>query len=312
MIGSKLRKIRDLKGMGQQELAKAVGCTQQTISNWERNVYEPDASELVELAKILKVSVMDLLAEAEVGGVMSKKTIQGKYAEWGLQAVEAHQQTLPLDDIDGILGIDQEAHKNEFDIVRGAPLWAESIALSGFFPRAFRGLCIRGFDLRVVPNNRTEETKYDMDMRVEWDGAEGPNKMIGLIDPERKTRPNDKIFLDHSTFPINVPLYTFRYNTDKNAQRRFTNKMMHFKAHPDRTFFIAIRHDGQMAFAVKGQDIIEAPIEEIKANGPYVRPLMVHRIPREQAAFCLRDHLDIRFVIKSLYEVGAFDENFSR
>ena len=55
-----LRVLRNAKGMSQQQLADAIGVTQQAIHQYETDKVEPDLENLIRLADTLEVSV-DLL-----------------------------------------------------------------------------------------------------------------------------------------------------------------------------------------------------------------------------------------------------------
>jgi len=58
---SPIRALRIQNNMTQEDLANHLGVSVATISNWERNVYEPDHSNLVQLSKLFNVSVDYLL-----------------------------------------------------------------------------------------------------------------------------------------------------------------------------------------------------------------------------------------------------------
>ena len=55
-----LRVLRNAKGMSQQQLADAIGVSQQAIHQYETDKVEPDLENLIRLADALEVSV-DLL-----------------------------------------------------------------------------------------------------------------------------------------------------------------------------------------------------------------------------------------------------------
>ena len=52
MLGEKIKRIRNEKGMTQKELADKLFVTAQAVSRWENNEVEPSISTLIEIAKI--------------------------------------------------------------------------------------------------------------------------------------------------------------------------------------------------------------------------------------------------------------------
>lgn len=58
----KLRELRIKSGMTQNEVAKHVGVTGQTILNWENGIYEPKIKQLIQIADLFHVSI-DYLVE---------------------------------------------------------------------------------------------------------------------------------------------------------------------------------------------------------------------------------------------------------
>ncbi len=63
-IGAKLTAARKGRGLTQEALAERLGVTPQAISTWERNENVPDTRNLVELARILGISLDDLFSDA--------------------------------------------------------------------------------------------------------------------------------------------------------------------------------------------------------------------------------------------------------
>lgn len=53
----KLRELRNLAGLTQNDLASKLNVSGQTILNWENGIYEPKISQLIELADLFDVSV---------------------------------------------------------------------------------------------------------------------------------------------------------------------------------------------------------------------------------------------------------------
>lgn len=55
-IGENIRELRKEKGLTQEDLAKLLFVSQDTISLWELNKSLPDIKSLIELTKIFEVS----------------------------------------------------------------------------------------------------------------------------------------------------------------------------------------------------------------------------------------------------------------
>ncbi len=55
------KELREERGMTQLEVAIKLGVTPATISNWERDVFEPKASQLRAMARLFGVSSDDIV-----------------------------------------------------------------------------------------------------------------------------------------------------------------------------------------------------------------------------------------------------------
>lgn len=60
-IGEKIRQIRKLSGLTQEQLAEKMSISRQTISKWESNITTPDLESIVRFSKLFQVSLDDLL-----------------------------------------------------------------------------------------------------------------------------------------------------------------------------------------------------------------------------------------------------------
>ncbi len=61
MLNQKIRELRQARNMSQVELAKRLGVTKQSVSNWENDNIQPSIEMLVKLARIFSVSTDYLL-----------------------------------------------------------------------------------------------------------------------------------------------------------------------------------------------------------------------------------------------------------
>lgn len=60
-VGKNIKKIRKEKNLTQDELAKRLHCTRQTVSNYENGKSEPGIDLLIEIAGVLEVQINDLI-----------------------------------------------------------------------------------------------------------------------------------------------------------------------------------------------------------------------------------------------------------
>ena len=54
---SKIRQMREARGMTQQDLAKTIGVSQATVSDWESGKINPDLVRAVKLADLFNTSL---------------------------------------------------------------------------------------------------------------------------------------------------------------------------------------------------------------------------------------------------------------
>lgn len=62
MLSERIRELRIAKSMSQVELAKKLGVTKQSVSNWENDNIQPSIEMLVKISKTLNVSADNLLS----------------------------------------------------------------------------------------------------------------------------------------------------------------------------------------------------------------------------------------------------------
>ena len=62
-IGENVRTVRRRLNLSQEELAASVGCTRQTVINWETGKARPSRYGIARLAKSLGVSTDELVKE---------------------------------------------------------------------------------------------------------------------------------------------------------------------------------------------------------------------------------------------------------
>ena len=57
IVSNSIKKLREERGMTQDELAEKLNVTRQAVSNWETGKTQPDIETLTRLAEIFDVSV---------------------------------------------------------------------------------------------------------------------------------------------------------------------------------------------------------------------------------------------------------------
>ena len=60
-VGEKIKKIRKMAGMTQEELAEKMNVSRQTISKWEKEISSPDLESAIALCELFEISLDDLL-----------------------------------------------------------------------------------------------------------------------------------------------------------------------------------------------------------------------------------------------------------
>lgn len=65
-----LKKLRNAKGISQQQLADVIGTSQQSINKYENHNIEPDIATLIALAKFFNTSVDYLIGNTDVNRVI--------------------------------------------------------------------------------------------------------------------------------------------------------------------------------------------------------------------------------------------------
>ena len=93
-IGEFISSKRKEKNITQSKLAEMLGITDRAISKWENGICLPDASNIVELCKILDITINDLFS----GEVVDMRDNERKLEENLLEMVKLKEQNL-IEDI---------------------------------------------------------------------------------------------------------------------------------------------------------------------------------------------------------------------
>ncbi len=70
----KLKEVRQKKGLTQQELAKKLDIKQQNISEYESGKQKPSLDTFIEMAKILNLTLDELIEYVDIHEIVSKET----------------------------------------------------------------------------------------------------------------------------------------------------------------------------------------------------------------------------------------------
>lgn len=73
MFEDRLKKLRELSNLTQNELASKLGVTKQSVSNWENGNILPSIEMLVKIAKLFSVSTDYLLGMKTTSKTKSKE-----------------------------------------------------------------------------------------------------------------------------------------------------------------------------------------------------------------------------------------------
>ena len=79
-FGKKVKQIREERGMTQQALAEKLYVTRQAVSRWERGARYPELLTAKKIAKILNVSLDELLSGEELKEKNMIETPECSYA----------------------------------------------------------------------------------------------------------------------------------------------------------------------------------------------------------------------------------------
>ncbi len=103
-IGRFIAERRKAQGLTQARLAELLGITDRAVSKWENGKSLPDASIMLELCRILQISVNDLLCGEVVCVEHRNEQTEKNLLEMVRQKEEADRQLLTAEIYIGVLG----------------------------------------------------------------------------------------------------------------------------------------------------------------------------------------------------------------
>ena len=86
ILGKRLKQARKNKGLTQDYVAKIIGTTYQTISNYERGTRDPDTESLTRLANLYETSIDYLLGRTDDPTPSPAKKKEPSHEEYVLSA----------------------------------------------------------------------------------------------------------------------------------------------------------------------------------------------------------------------------------
>ena len=102
-IGANIMKARKEKGLTQMALADALGVSFQAVSNWERGQTCPDLSNLMELSRLLDISVDALLGNVRAAEI-TREIAEDKVPTLGPAELEQVAPLLTEEQADNVTG----------------------------------------------------------------------------------------------------------------------------------------------------------------------------------------------------------------
>ncbi|MBP5193419.1 MAG: helix-turn-helix transcriptional regulator [Clostridia bacterium] len=125
-IGKFISERRKLQNMTQMQLAEKLGITDRAVSKWETGKSLPDASIMLELCKLLKITVNDLLCGEVVSMENYDEKTQNALLEMVKKKEEADKRLLLAEVVLGVLSTTfflTLVVIAAFLIKLGAPIW---------------------------------------------------------------------------------------------------------------------------------------------------------------------------------------------
>ena len=97
-LGLNIRFFRKQSGLTQADLSEQVGVHEVTLRSWERNVYQPRASDIKKLCEVLGVTEAELLN----GPTQEKFTVELEF----VKTLEGVEETMQMNGIRLVIGED--------------------------------------------------------------------------------------------------------------------------------------------------------------------------------------------------------------
>jgi len=109
-VGARLRRLREAADISQVKLAKRLGITQSNVSEMERGIRSVTAHQAVKIAKVLHVSIDEILIGSNGAGKTPLKSLKLLRRIQRIEQLPEPRQRVVLRFIDAL--IDQEAGRS--------------------------------------------------------------------------------------------------------------------------------------------------------------------------------------------------------
>jgi len=108
ILGKRLKQARKNKGLTQDYVAKILGTTYQTISNYERGIRDPDTDSLTRLANLYEISIDWLLGLTDdPTPPQPKKQEKPNFEEYVLSAPALGEALIRIAELDDEYSMDE-------------------------------------------------------------------------------------------------------------------------------------------------------------------------------------------------------------
>ena len=105
VTGAIIKELREKKKITQLELAEKLGVSDKTVSKWETGKSLPDASIMLELCGLLKITVNDLLSGEVVSMNNYNEKSEKNLLEMIKQKEQADKRLLSLEIVIGLMSV---------------------------------------------------------------------------------------------------------------------------------------------------------------------------------------------------------------
>ena len=129
-IGKFIAEKRKEQGMTQAQLAEILGITDRAVSKWETGKSLPDASIMLELCDLLKITVNDLLSGEVVSMNNYNEISEKNLIEMIRQKEEADKRLLLLEIVIGVVSVAFFFSMQFIAMWADIPVWARALLIT--------------------------------------------------------------------------------------------------------------------------------------------------------------------------------------